>query len=402
MKPEAIIWGAGKIGRGFLAEIFNDAGYSLSFIEYDNRLIDALKTSGVYTIHKAMGEGMHQRMTIDGFKIYSSQNEDLIKQKLTNKDVIVGIAVHPGALSQVMRVLALGLMERAKVHPESTIDILLCVNMLNTALHCRELLKQYLPEDVHGYLKNNVGLVESVVMRICPQPTPEILKEDRLAILTNGYPVMPVDGLAFKGKVPQTNILHLSDNIKAEETRKIYTLNMAQTTLAYLGKPRGYEYAVQAINDKDIHYVVSRALDEAALGLSREFGFGTEEMKSWNNEIIQSLKNPIIKDTLERLGSDSRRKLGRNDRLVGPALLSRKHGAAIPLFLAQAIAYGFKFQQSKDPGTQAVQSFVKEHGIEQAIRTICGIHEKELILSIKKIYNKICHDPIIIRQVGEI
>jgi mannitol-1-phosphate/altronate dehydrogenase len=38
-----MIWGAGKIGRGFLAEIFNDAGYKLTFIEYFEDLVNKLK-----------------------------------------------------------------------------------------------------------------------------------------------------------------------------------------------------------------------------------------------------------------------------------------------------------------------------------------------------------------------
>ena len=45
-KKQAIIWGAGKIGRGFLGEIFQDAGYHLTFVEYDMRLVEALRQAG--------------------------------------------------------------------------------------------------------------------------------------------------------------------------------------------------------------------------------------------------------------------------------------------------------------------------------------------------------------------
>ncbi|NLJ39868.1 MAG: mannitol-1-phosphate 5-dehydrogenase, partial [Candidatus Atribacteria bacterium] len=39
-----LIWGAGKIGRGFIADLFNKAGYKLTFVDSNQELIHQLNT----------------------------------------------------------------------------------------------------------------------------------------------------------------------------------------------------------------------------------------------------------------------------------------------------------------------------------------------------------------------
>jgi mannitol-1-phosphate 5-dehydrogenase len=401
-RPEAIIWGAGKIGRGFLAEIFNDAGYKLTFIEYFEGLVNKLKTAGTYTINKVMGQGIKEQIKITGYEVYSTKAVDTITQKIVQDNTILAIAVHQAALPEVIKVLAPGIIKKARLFPESTLNIVLCINMLHPGSYCRQLLDQNLPEDVLPYLENNIGLIESVVMRMAPEATQEMLEEDPLALLNNGYPEMPVDKKAFKPPIPNTKMFRLSDDIRAEEVRKIYTLNLAHAILAYLGTPKGFEYAADSVLDPDIRYALEGALEESGWGLAKEFGFSNEEMNKWNKEIIKSIENPALKDKLDRLGTDSRRKLKRDDRLTGPALLCMKHGET-PFFLAQGIAYAFMFDQPKDEGTRQVQDYLNENGIDGAIKEFCGLNpekpeEQELIGLIKKVYEKIKGSNVIIKD----
>ena len=45
-KKEVVLIGAGKIGRGYLAELFDAAGYHLTFLEYSPELTAALREQG--------------------------------------------------------------------------------------------------------------------------------------------------------------------------------------------------------------------------------------------------------------------------------------------------------------------------------------------------------------------
>lgn len=386
----AVIWGAGKIGRGFLAEIFQDAGCTLTFIEYDKVLVQKLKDAGSYTIHKAIGLDIHSETIISGYNVYNSCSTLSISNALIHNPVIAAIAVHPSAVPEVIRSMAPAIMHRARHSPFEPLDIILCINMPHPSAYCRKLLKELLPQDCHDYLDNQVGLIDSVVMRICPETPPQMLDKDPLMVLTNGFPQMPVDRYAFKGPVPSTDMLYLSENIQAEEIRKIYTLNMAHAILAYLGTFKGYTYVADCMQDPWIRHVVSAALDEAAYGLFREFNYTRDEMDIWNRQIIHSLENPVLMDSLKRLGADSSRKLGKQDRLCGPALLCIKHGIW-PSAIIKGIAYGFNFMQAGDRGTEEVQAYLHQNDIDKAIRKFCNLEDEKLIDTIKKEYLKLNH-----------
>ena len=38
--------GAGKIGRGYIADLFNEAGYRLTFLDYSPELIKSMNAQG--------------------------------------------------------------------------------------------------------------------------------------------------------------------------------------------------------------------------------------------------------------------------------------------------------------------------------------------------------------------
>ena len=48
---KAIIFGAGKIARGFVAQLLYNSGYEIVFIDVDKQLIDLLKRQKAYTVH---------------------------------------------------------------------------------------------------------------------------------------------------------------------------------------------------------------------------------------------------------------------------------------------------------------------------------------------------------------
>ena len=43
-----LIWGAGKIGRGFIADLFNKAEYNLVFVDSNRELIHQLNTQQLH------------------------------------------------------------------------------------------------------------------------------------------------------------------------------------------------------------------------------------------------------------------------------------------------------------------------------------------------------------------
>jgi mannitol-1-phosphate 5-dehydrogenase len=75
---------------------------------------------------------------------------------------------------------------------------------------------------------------------------------------------------------------------------------------------------------------------------------------------------------VERNAADTRRKLGKEERLVGPALLCLKHGKT-PDAYAKAIAAAYYYTGSDDEGTREVQATIDQDGIEKAIQKYSAI-----------------------------
>lgn len=44
----AVHFGAGNIGRGFIGQLLHEAGYSITFLDVDKGVVDALKNQDSY------------------------------------------------------------------------------------------------------------------------------------------------------------------------------------------------------------------------------------------------------------------------------------------------------------------------------------------------------------------
>jgi len=252
------------------------------------------------------------------------------------------------------------------------LDILLCTNLAHAGPQFRALLQEVLPPDAQAYMKSKVGVVETLVIRMAAEPPAELRQREPLLVWTNGYPTLPVDRHAFKGEIPRVPGLRLVDDMRAEEKRKLYTYNMFQAALAYLGAMRGYNLATECLADPEVRAEAQGALDEAGLAFQAEYNFSADEMADWNGNVVSQTNNPLLGDTVKRLGADPRRKLRREDRLMGPTLLARKHGIE-PRHLVRAIAAGMRYDDPDDPGAIHVQGRLTALGLSAALCEICEL-----------------------------
>ena len=208
-------------------------------------------------------------------------------------------------------------------------------------------------------------------------------------MLTNGYPEMPMDATAFKGEPPHSEKIRLTYRLDAEAHRKMFTFNTAYAAIAYLSAPWHYVWATEAMRNPEIKRSVLDALGESSVGLCGEYGFTQEEMAEWNERILQVIDNPLLGDTINRLGSDTPRKVGPQDRLVGAALLCLKHGGH-PDTLARVIACAYRYPVSDDPRTVMFMRFIESEGIETALERYSRLAlRNQLHRQVRDIYEKL-------------
>lgn len=368
-----VIWGAGRIGRGFVAALFNQPDWRIVFVDIDRGLVNDLNQRKQYTIFRATAEGISREIMKDRFTAVHTSDASALEAIFREEGLLLDIAVHATELDKVAGMIAPLLAMRARVMPDSPMDILMNVNMALPDEAFRGKLTAAFRDDpaALSYLNERIGISGIAAACISPVAPDAMKKEDPLAVLNNNYPEQAISGPALKGAKPNLPRLRLSQNLSAEETRKLYTLNMAHALLCYLGLPRGYRTVIEAMNDPELRALVDEALAEANQGLLNALPLTQAELDWWRDTVISLLLNPYIDDVLQRLGADTRRKLGRLDRLVGPAALCIEAGGK-PCAIAKAIRAGF-FYENDDPGTRAVRSLALERGLSAAVTEICGL-----------------------------
>ncbi len=386
-----VIWGAGRIGRGFVADLFADAGYRIVFVDQAEALVASLRELGQYTVVRTDGRERQDRIVSD-FEALATTQEAEVAAAVSAADP-AAVAVFPKDFPAVAQQLASGLCLRQRERPEATLDIILCANLAHAGPAFREPLWAALPPDVQAWAETHVGIVESLVIRMVADPPPKEVARDPLLVWTNGYAEFPVERHAFKGGLPPVPGLRPVDDMRAEEMRKLYTYNTFHAALAYFGALHGCETVVDCFTDPTVLAEAEGALDESRRALQAEHGWGDNEMSQWIAGVLAQTNNPALGDTVARYGADPRRKLRRRDRLVGPLLLARRHGITTP-HLTRAVAAALLYPNPNDEVAPVVRAQIEELGLSAAVRSLCSLTDREadVIAAIEQAYAQLRRD----------
>jgi len=401
MSQRIVVWGAGRIGRGFVADLFQEAGYGLTFVDADQAVVAGLKAAGSYTVLKITGRDEIRATTVSKFDILAATDSAAVAKVLETCS-LMAVCVFPTVFESVAASLVPELERRAQAATQLPLDLLVCANINHPSAKLRACFEGKLSAKAKLYFDQKVGLVDTAVMRMAIEASAEQKAKDAYVVVTNGYPEMPVDAGAFQGQQPQVPGMVFVKDMRAEETRKMYTYNMLHALYSYVGQPKGHLTVYDCTTDAAVQAVAVGALEEVSKALCKEFGYSPDEMLVWKATVLKNMANPALGDTLTRVGGDPGRKLKREDRLVGPALLCRKNGI-MPYFLAKAIAGGFHFVNPGDPSAEKLKAHVAAQGIKSALREFCQLdQELELIQLIAEQHQKIVDGTILSDDPGQV
>jgi mannitol-1-phosphate 5-dehydrogenase len=378
---DIVVFGAGKIARGFLGHLLSVSGLPFTFIDNNARLVTLLRERREYSIH-VMGHS-EKDYTVRGYKAFVS-NEIWGFLPILAESEAVFTSVGGKNLKEIAKSLALGVQLRFMSENDRPQNIICCENWVDPASHLRQEMENWLPQSLLDRFRKTVGIVESVVLRSAVDSGGSDAPGDPLVVNVQDYWTLPVDGAGIVGTLPRIEGLQIKRNFAGMLTRKLFTYNAANATVSYLGYLKGYERIDEAVADSEILRILTKVYEETSFGLSQEFGIPYDEEYEFSMTSLAKLRNPDIVDRIQRNARDPIRKLGPQDRLVGPALLVMKHGRR-PEGLATAIAAALHYADEKDEVAVELQRVRKEKGIGFVLDTICELSDhkdlKDLICS---------------------
>ena len=385
-------FGAGNIGRSFIAQLFSKAGWEVVFIDIDDKIINELNKKGEYVVE--IKDKISKTITVKNVRGINAKNFDRVVEEIATADILA-TAVGKKALINIIKPIAFGLLKRHEILKDKPLDIIICENMKDTASFFEKSLKEFLPED---YPFNKlVGLVETSIGKMVPIMSEKVREKDLLLVYAEAYNTLIVDKKGFKGQIPDIPEIEAKDNMKAWVDRKLFIHNLGHAVLAYISFAckKEYTYVWEAIEDRELYNITKSAMWESGNALILEYpdDFNKENIQAHIEDLLERFRNRSLGDTIYRVGRDLYRKLSPDDRLIGAVRLCGKHHV-FPSFILLGIASAFFFKAKDENGKMFDNDakFFQEldsKGLKRMIGDVCGFNEEGLILFIEDIYRKI-------------
>ncbi|HGF5181139.1 mannitol-1-phosphate 5-dehydrogenase [Vibrio parahaemolyticus] len=379
----AVHFGAGNIGRGFIGKLLADAEVEVTFADVDVPLVDQLSHKQEYKV-KVVGTEC-QIDTVTHVTAVNSASEDVIDRIV--KTDLVTTAVGPNVLDIIATTIAKGIAKRFEAGNDAPLNIIACENMVRGTTHLKGEVYKHLDESLHAKTDELVGFVDSAVDRIVPPA--EAANDDPLEVTVESFSEWIVDEQQFKGEIPDIAGMERTNNLMAFVERKLFTLNTGHCITAYLGCLKGHRTIREAIEDPSIHAEVKQAMQESGEVLIKRYGFDRDMHNAYIEKILGRFANPYLVDEVDRVGRQPIRKLGANDRLVKPLLGTIEYGTENKTLL-KGIAAALKYTNDTDPQAVELQNSLKEVGVKKTLATYTGLAEdSDEVAQIETLYNQL-------------
>lgn len=379
---QAIIFGAGNIGRGFLGQLFSESVYRVNFVDVDQTLLNALNQRGRYTIRLVTNESSTD-VSVGPVRGLPASERETVAGVIAEAE-IGATAVGAGALKHVAPVVAAGIMRRAEQGVTTPFNLIICENLKHAAHLFRGMVENELPPDYHPYLAEHIGFVDTVIARMVPPLPAELQAQDPSLIVVEPYKELPVDAAGFVGPPPVIVGMQPVAPFAFYTERKLYMHNAGHAVLGYLGYQRGYEYGYEALQDPEIAGAVRGAMKESQQALEQKYGMVSGAITPYLEDALARFHNRALGDTIFRLSRDPIRKLAPNDRLIGAALNALEQGVQ-PVYLVRGIAAALRFDPPEDSVALQLQDQLQRTGLEAVLKSVCGLApDSPLVAMIKR------------------
>ena len=356
------MYGAGNIGRGFIGQLFSKSGYSVGFVDINKEVIARLNADKCYPVDIVSNDGLVEDIVQNAYGIDGTDVE-LVTEEIASADVMA-TAIGVNVLKFIAKPIALGLKKRFERNA-GFFNIIICENLIGADHFLKGLIKEQIPEYADR-IDAEVGFVEASIGRMVPVMTEEKKQGNPLRVCVEPYNILPVDKDAFKGEIPEVKNLYSFAPFNLFIQRKLFMHNMSHALCAYLGYQRNYEYIYEAVGDYDIKCVAFNALCQSAIAVAKENGVEIESLISHAQNLLYRFSNVALGDTVARVGKDTIRKLGSNDRLIGAINLAEKHNVNCE-YLCLGVALGMRFAPDGDERSQELCAYATENGAKKTL-----------------------------------
>ncbi|KAH6855912.1 mannitol-1-phosphate dehydrogenase [Chaetomium sp. MPI-CAGE-AT-0009] len=370
---KAVHFGAGNIGRGFVACFLHNSGYEVIFAEVNDTTVKKLNAQKSYKVIEVGADGTSES-TITNYRAINSRiNEAELVHEIATADLVT-CSVGPHILKFLAPVIAKGIDARST--DLTPVAVIACENAIGATDTLAEFIKSpenTNPDRLADYDKR-ARFANSAIDRIVPAQDPDAGLDVRL----EKFYEWVVESTPFEDHAPPAvEGIHWVSNLQPFIERKLYTVNTGHATAAYHGYIRRKTTVYDALQDREIQEEVKKALANTASLITQKHGIPEAEQQAYVDKIVRRIGNPHLEDAVERVGRAPLRKLSRKERFIGPAAELAEHGKDCSALL-DAAEMAFRFQNVEgDDESFKLAEIMEQNGPEDVVKQVCGLEPKE-------------------------
>lgn len=369
---QAVHFGAGNIGRGFIGEILHKNDFAITFVDVNTTIIDALNTQQEYDIELA--SDTHENIHVDHVRgINNAQNPEAVIAAIVAADIVT-TAIGPNILPFIAELLAQGIHARREANITQPLDVIACENMIGGSQFFLGKVKEYLDADDLAYVAAYVGFPNAAVDRIVPNQA----HVDPLHVIVEPFCEWVVDESQMKNTNLKITGVHYANDLEPFIERKLFSVNTGHATVAYNGAAAGYTTITEALTDPKIMQTLRDVQGEIRALLLAKFDFTEADLVAYHQTICERFANPHIIDKITRVGRTPIRKLGYDERFIRPIRELSQRNLPCKTLVA-TVGKIFMYQDENDKQAVELQAKLASMPLTDVIKEVTGVTDTSLV-----------------------
>ena len=337
MKKKILIFGAGAIGRGFVAPLFYKNNYEINFVDSNINLVNRIIRKNKYNlseIHINKSYNLNEKVDVRSFDLVVS---------------CVGID---------------NCYKNYKFYKDAKY-LISCENDIDTVSKLKKITQN-----------RNIffGIPDVITSNTAPK---KILKKDDLTVISeDGVLVLE----KFIAKMPKEIEFVSKKGLKKHWICKLYIHNAPHAIAAYLGHIKKLKFVHESMLNKKIKKIVEGSIREITDGLVNCKIIDKKFAYYYMKKELKRFSNKLLFDPISRVARDPIRKLSKSDRLIKSiqiALYSKR----LPVNCAIGILAALKYFDKNDEQSQQIKYLIENFGEKYVLHKICGLNENDPLVN---------------------
>ena len=290
----AIHFGAGNIGRGFIAPVLQENNYEVVFVDVNKELIEQINLLQRYKV-KSISLNASSDIFVKNISGLLLNDEEFLNEKLSQADLIT-TSVGPKFVKDIFNLVSSTKTEK-----------------IQTFIAFENMYRASTSNLTESGLSTLV-LIDAVVDKIVP---PQNITS--LDVIVEEYGSIILDNNVNTKPLNESKIVSYS-NYEHEFYKKLWLLNGLHLKLAYFGLSRNIKYIHEILSNQEGLDFAERAIDSLSKAYSL-FSNSTEDLKDFKQTILNRFSMPEIQDEVTRIARNPQIKFSKDERFERPLRL---------------------------------------------------------------------------------